>query len=85
VKALQPADVINVRVGADNGFDGEAMLDDEGEDAIDFVTRVDDNGFARGGIADDVAIALQNAHGQNFVDEGTRARLYGHCVVLDEN
>jgi len=69
VESLQAADVINVRVGADNGFDGEFVAAEQIHDAVNFVAWVDDDGFARDRIADDGAVALQNADGNGEVQQ----------------
>jgi len=61
VKFLQAADVVNVGVRADDGFYGESVAAEDVHDAVDFVAGVEDDGFPRDGIADDGAIALQQA------------------------
>jgi hypothetical protein len=61
VELGEAADVIDVRVGADDGFYGQLVAADEAEDAFYFVAGVDDDGFARFRIADDGAIALQHS------------------------
>jgi hypothetical protein len=61
VELLQTADVVNVRVGADDGFYGELVAAEQIHDAVDFVAGVEDDGFTRDGIADDGAVALQDA------------------------
>jgi hypothetical protein len=62
------ADMIDVGVGADNCFDGEFVAAEEAEDALDFVTGVDDDGFMSFGIADDGTVALEEANGDLDVD-----------------
>ncbi len=62
------ADMIDVGVGADDDLDGKFVAAEEIEDAFDFVAGVDDEGFARFGIANDQAIALKHADGELDVD-----------------
>jgi hypothetical protein len=64
----QAADVIDVSMGADNGFDGEFVAAEKAEDAFDFVAGVDHDGFMSLGIADDGAVALQHADRDFDVD-----------------
>ena len=64
----QAADVIDVRMGADNGFDGEFVAAEKAEDAFDFVAGVDHDGFMCFGIANDGAVALQHADRDFDVD-----------------
>jgi len=61
--------VIDVGVGADDGFYGEFITADEIEEAFDFVAGIEDNGFAGFGVADDGAVALEDADGNFDVDE----------------
>jgi hypothetical protein len=44
------------------------VLVDKGEDLVDVVAGVDDHGFVGGFVADDGAVALQRADGEDFVD-----------------
>ena len=69
VELGQAADVVDVGVGADDGFCGKAVATEELEDAADFVTGIDDDGLARNGIADDGAIALQHADRNGDLDD----------------
>jgi len=62
------ADVINVGVGADDDFDGELVAAKKAEDALDFVARIDNKGFASIGIANDQTIALEHADRDLDVD-----------------
>ena len=74
----QAADVIDVRMGADNGFDGELVAAEKAEDAFDFVAGVDHDGFMSFGIANDGAVALQHAD-RNFDVDHVRIGSVG-CV-----
>lgn len=65
----QAADVVDVRVCADDRANLQFVVADDFEDAIDLVARVDDDGFARLWVAKDRAIALQHADGNDFVNE----------------
>ena len=53
--------MINVGVGYDDLLDVKVVLPDDSKDILDIVTRINDYSFARGFIADDRAIALQDA------------------------
>lgn len=90
-KFAEAADVIDVSMGADDGFDREPMAAEEFEDAGDFVARIDHKRFAADGVADDRAIALQHSHRNGDVDEPLRNGVEGghgvghklkvyHCV-----
>jgi hypothetical protein len=63
--------VVDVGVGDDDLLDGEGVLGEEHEDAGNVVSGIDDNGFAGGFIAEDGAVALEGAYGENFVDHGS--------------
>jgi len=54
----EAADMIDVRVRADDGFDLEFVAAKEAENALDFIARVDDDGFERARITDNRAVAL---------------------------
>ena len=73
MKCGETADVIDVRVRADDREDLQPMAAENLEDAFDIIARVHDDGLAGGGIAQDRAVALQHADGNHFVDE-----LFGH-------
>ena len=59
MKFFEAADVVNVRMSAGDGFDGEFMAAEQVHDAMDFVAGIENDGFARNRIADDGAVALQ--------------------------
>ena len=61
-------DVIDMRVGDEDLLDGEFVAGKDGEDAGDVVAGIDDDGFVRRFIAQDGAVALQHADGEDFVD-----------------
>lgn len=65
------ADVIDVGVSDEDLFEGES----EGSKAVlnstDLVAGVDDNGFARGLVAEDGAVALQRADREGLEDHGS--------------
>src|SRR5271167_4047460 len=69
VELGEAADVIDVGVRADDGFDGEFVAADEIEKAFHFVAGVENDGFAGFGVADYGAIALKNTDGDLDVDE----------------
>ena len=51
VKRGEAADVIDMRVRADDGADFQIMLAENFQDAANFVAGIDDDGFMRGRIA----------------------------------
>ncbi len=69
MKFAQAADVIDVRVRADDSLYGELMTAEKIQDAIYFVARIHHQRFASGRIADDRAIALQYPYGDGDVDQ----------------
>ena len=66
---LRPGDVVDVRVRDDDLFDREVVARKHGEDARNVAARIDDDGLARGLIAKDGAVALQQADGEGFADQ----------------
>jgi hypothetical protein len=74
VQLAQPADMINVRVRAHDGFYGEFVASQEIEHAADFIARIDNQGFARHGIADDGTVAVEYPHGDGDMDQSIRGR-----------
>ncbi len=68
LEAVGSGDVVDVGVGDDDLLDGEVMAIEDGLDAGDVVTGVDDDGFAGGFVAKDRAVALEEAYGEDFVD-----------------
>ena len=62
------ADVVDVGVSDDNLLDLEIVLADEGEDVVNVIAGIDDHGFVSGFVADDGAVALQRADGEDFVN-----------------
>src|SRR5690348_8948344 len=69
VELAQSADVINVRMGADDGLHREPPAAEKVENALDLVAGIDDERFARERVADDRAIALQHADGNGDVNQ----------------
>ncbi len=72
VQLAKPADVINVRVRAHDGFYGEFVAPQEIEHAADFIAGINHQGFARDGIADDGTIAVEYSHGDGDADQSIR-------------
>jgi hypothetical protein len=68
LETVGAGDVVDVGVGDDDLLDGEGVFGEEGEDAGDVVAGVDDDGFARGLVAEDGAVALEGADGEDLVD-----------------
>src|ERR1700731_3344388 len=81
MKFAQSADVIDVRVRADDGLDGELMTAEKVQDAIYFVAGVHHERFARHRIADDRAIALQHPHGDGDMDQSLRRGIEDRSAV----
>ena len=63
--------MVDVGVGDDDLFDGEVVAVEDGLDAGDVVAGVDDDGFAGGLVAEDGAVALEEADGEDFVDHAS--------------
>ena len=61
-------DVVDVGVGYEDLTDGELVLVEESEDAGDVVAGIDDDGLAGGFVAEDGAVALEEADGEGFAD-----------------
>jgi hypothetical protein len=81
IQLRKATDVVDVRVCADNGFDGQFVPAQKTENAFDFVPRIDHDAFQRAWVADDGAIALQHADGDLEIDHlgvgGVRHFVYG--------
>ena len=71
LEASCSGNVVDVGMGDDDLLDGEGMFGEEGYDAGDLVSGVDDDGFARVLVAEDRAVALEWADGKDFVDHRT--------------
>jgi hypothetical protein len=69
-QAVGAGDVVDVGVGDDDLLDGEVVLGEQGEDARDVVSGVDDDCFAGGLVTEDGAVALEGAYGQGFENHG---------------
>ncbi len=68
LEAVGSGDVVDVGVGDDDLLDGEVVAVEDGRDAGDVVAGIDDDGFAGGLVAEDGAVALEGADGEDFVD-----------------
>ena len=79
IQLRQAAHVIDVRVGADDGFDGELVAAEETKEAFDFVTRIDDDALKGARVTDDGTIALQHAN-RDFEIDHLRIGRVGHAV-----
>src|SRR5258708_385299 len=84
MKFAQAADVVDVRVRADDDFYDELMAPDQVQDARDFVAWVHHQRFARGGIADDGAVALQHPNGDSDVDQSVIGGIKDRSTVAHE-
>jgi len=69
VELAQAADVVNVRMRANDGFDGEAAPSEKVENALDLIARVYHESFARERVANDRTIALKYADGNGDVNQ----------------
>ncbi len=72
----QAAYVVDVRMSADNCAHGERMARERFEDALDLVAWIEHQGFARFGITQNRAIALQPSDRQiSWIMRGVRRAL----------
>jgi hypothetical protein len=71
-EAVGSGDVVDVGVGDDDLLEGEVVLFKQGDDAGDLVAGIDDDGFVGGLVAEDGAVALEQADGEDFVDHVLR-------------
>jgi hypothetical protein len=69
-EAMGASDVINVGVGDKDLLNGEFVSGEEGEDAGNVVTGIDDDGLAGGLVAEDGAVALERTYWDCFKDHG---------------
>lgn len=69
-KLHRSADVVDVGVSNDDLLDQQVMLAQEAENILNVVAGIDDHGFPSGLVADDGAVTLQRADGNDFVDHG---------------
>lgn len=68
LEAVSAGNVVDMGVGDEDLLDGERVPGEEGEDARDIVAGIDDDGFVRGFVAEDAAVALEGADGDGFED-----------------
>lgn len=61
-------DVVNVGMSDEDVFDGEGVLPQQSHDSRDLVAGVYDDGFAGDLVAEDGAVALEGADGEDFVN-----------------
>ena len=64
------ADVIDMRVRDDDGFDAQRVAREDLQDLGNVVAGIDNDGFARLLVAENGAVALQHSDRQNFVNHG---------------
>src|SRR5215472_1940098 len=69
MQLAQSADVVNVRMRADNGLHSQAPPAEKVQNAGDFVSRIYNQSFARQRVPDDRAIALQHANRNGDVNQ----------------
>jgi folate-binding protein YgfZ len=86
VQFAQAANVINVSVGAHNGFDDEPVAPQQIHDAGDFVAGIEHDGFSRCRIGNDGTIALKNPDGQTEMEKAGRLQGWeGFTLVHGES
>jgi hypothetical protein len=70
--------VVDVGVSADDGANFQVVAFQDDEDALDIVSRVDDDSFVRSRVTENRTIALQEAYRDYFVNEvrGHRGQKY---------
>jgi hypothetical protein len=85
----ESADVVNVRMSADDGLYRELVAAEQIHDARYFIAGIDDQSFAGDGIADDGAIALQHAYRKGDVNQlawdgrfGPNRLWFSHLMAL---
>src|SRR5271167_388845 len=76
--------MIDVSMGADDGFDRQLVPAEELQNPSDFVTRINHKGFAGDWVSDDRAIALEHADRNGDVDQSLRDSVEGGCGVAHE-
>jgi hypothetical protein len=69
VEGGEAANVVDVSVGADDGADFESVPVEDLKDGVGVVAGIHDDGFAGAGVAQDGAIAVEEADAEDFVDE----------------
>ena len=81
LEAVGASDVVDVGVGDDDLLDREFVFGEKSQNARDVVAWVDDDGFVGGFVAEDGAVALEDANGDDFVDHGYlwMIRVAGGC------
>src|SRR6267143_66770 len=84
MKFAQAADVIDVRVRADDGLYDELMTAEKVQDAIYFVAGVHHQRFVRHRIADDRTIALQHPYGDGDMDQSLSRGIENRSAVAHE-
>ena len=62
------SDMVDVRVRDHDGLHSQPVAAQHGENVVDLVTWVDDDGFAGGFLAENRAVALEHSYGQNLVN-----------------
>jgi hypothetical protein len=68
LQVLGACDVVYMRVGDDDMLDREIMPVENAENAGDVVAGIYNDGFERGLVAEDRAVALEGADGEDLVD-----------------
>jgi hypothetical protein len=71
----EAAYVVDVGVGAYDGADFQVVAREDFLDAVDFVAGIDYEGFMSIRIAYYRAVALEHAHGEDFVDQALGHRV----------
>jgi hypothetical protein len=65
------ADVVDVGVRDHNRLHLQGMAGEDRQDLVDVIARVDNDGFVRLLVAENRAVALQHAHGNDFVNHSS--------------
>ena len=68
VELGEAADVVDVGMGADDGFDLELVAAEQAEDTLDLVARIDDDRLMSTRVADDRTVALEHANRELEID-----------------
>lgn len=76
--------VVDVRVRADDGSNFQFVAFENFDDALDFISGIDDQRFTRLRIANDRAVALEHPYRKDFVDQ-VLAHLNEYSIGIAED
>jgi hypothetical protein len=85
MELAEAANVVDMRMRADDHIDSELVATDKVQDARNFIARINDHGFTRDWISDDGAIALEHSHGNGDVNQTLAGGVQGGQSVVHES